>query len=102
MDENSSRRLQSSGKSQVNLLGYLCGCSAKGANASRLSPSHGNLQLLHGLVSGVIPLLTLSLEQGSFIHMELWPPLRLDLQEGPKSGMWLQWLLKAAPCCMWH
>lgn len=102
MDENSSRRLQSSGKSQANNLGYLCSCSAKGDNASHLSPSHGNLQLLNGLVSSVTPLPTLSLERGSFIHMEVWSRLRLDLQEGPKSGMWLQRLLKAAPHCMGH
>lgn len=73
-----------------NLLGDLCSCSAKGPNASHLSPSHGNLQLVHGLVSGVIPLLTLSLEQGSFIHRELCSLLRPDLQKGPKSGVWLQ------------
>lgn len=56
--------------------------------------------VLHVLVSGVTPLLTFILEQGRSIHVEVRSLLRLGLQEGPKSGIWLLWLLMAAPQCV--
>lgn len=71
MHQSGSKTLQSSGKSQVNLLGYLRSCSAEKSYFVWLALPHINLQVPRGLVSGVIPLSTPSLEQGIWTQSQI-------------------------------